>query len=170
MSLRDDSMPPPGRFQKGHKGSNQYTKTKQLNPTPDTDASFDDDLIAAANSYGQPRTKTGRRAWCEALRDQKPTEYAQLLTKALARKAEAATNPDAYRPITVEILPCPENYFIPAEQAGIAFEKRTGMTLTTKEPPPPSRPVLVASSDKPAFPELDDNEIMFGGVDHDDDA
>src|SRR4051812_15538818 len=92
--FRDDFRDEKGRLKKGapplYKGK-QFQQEPQDNP-PDPATSFDDDLILAANDYGKPRSKVGRRAWCENLRDSRPVEFAALLSKALARKDEAQTN------------------------------------------------------------------------------
>jgi len=153
MSFRDDSIirDERGRIVKGSPGLHrkpEQQSEQQAQPSPDaspiSDASFDDDLIAAANSFGQPRTKTGRRAWCESLRDQKPTEYAQLLTRALARKGEAQYSAASATPITVEIVPCPNGYFIPGDEARALWAaKATG------------RPQLVIDNEDDPFIEDD---------------
>lgn len=161
MTERDQK----GRLLPGHKGSNQYSKQQsdtQSEPSPDTDAlpsldtSFDDDLIAAAESYGKPRSKVGRRAWCEALRDTRPVEFAALLRPALARKAEAATSATGGGPgVHVSFTTVPSGMCVDADgklveapDARAEWERKSGMNITTDEPPPPpSKPVLVQPRD-----------------------
>jgi hypothetical protein len=165
MSLRDDSIirDERGRIVKGSPGlhrkqSDPPTQSDKQGTQQVNDPSFDDDIIAAAESFGQPRTKkTGRRAWCEALRDQKPTDYAQLLTKALARKGDAATSAASAIPIVVDIVPCPENYFIPGAEAHALWSaKVTG------------RPQLVIDNNDNAFDTFIE-ATTFIEVDDDDD-
>ena len=167
-----------GRIVKGSPGLHRkQEQPAQDNPTPIpdvSDTSFDDDLIAAAESFGQPRSKIGRRAWCENLRDTRPIEFAALLSKALARRDEAAISATGGPGVIVNFTTAPTGWCVDAEgkliepeAAKATWEGRSGMQLTGEPPQStPSKPVLIHPR---AGPELTANEIEFGGVDDDDD-
>lgn len=186
MSLRDDSLPPnpSSKFTKGHKGSNQYTKAQQSDPSPDTDTpspDFDAAIIKAAHSYGSgTKVKMGLAGYCANLRDTRPVEYATLLSKALARKAEASYDSNTVNPgVQIFFTTAPAGMYIDAdgklieaEGARAEWARKTGHQ---DEPPPPSplsKPVLVARSDEHTTNtrEAADNEILFGGFDDGDEA
>jgi len=177
----DDSKKPvffteTGKFAKGHPG---LYKGKQAQPDPqtepdnppDSDTSFDDDLIAAAASYGRPRSKTGRRGWCEELRDTKPTEFAALLRPALERKQRetAASLPGIGQ---VLIQSAPRDMFIAGDEMRAVWEKMYGAEHKTDEPPPV--PVLVSDNTSPVEQPAEQpalvvtatvTEFTFGGSD-----
>ena len=163
---RDLYFTPSGKFAKGHPGFNQHTKGKFTADSPDTQpspdipaGSFDDDLIAAADDYGRPRSKIGRRAWCENLRDSRPVEFAGLLSKALARKDEAQINAASGSPsVQVFFTNAPAGMFVDengqlveAADAKAEWERRAGMKITDEPPPfapPTPKPTLVPSRDE----------------------
>jgi hypothetical protein len=103
----------------------------------------------------------------------RPVEFTALLSKALARKAEAATNiATGAAGVTVVFATAPSGMhvdengkLVPAADAREQWARRSGMEITSNEPPPPlPKPTLVTvrSEERAA------NEITFGGVDDDD--
>ena len=116
-----------GKFKKGHPGINQHTKPP---PPPPTDAETDDfdiAILTAAQSFGTPKgkTKTGLPGYCNNLRDTRPQDFALLVAKALTRRTFAQDRRAAAIPITMEIVPCPSNFFMPYEEARASWIART---------------------------------------------
>jgi hypothetical protein len=136
---------------------------KPLEPPPD--ASFDDDIIHAANSFGHARARVGRIAWLQALMQEKPSEYATLLTRALARKAEEqAANAIGISGVTVvHVGSIPHDCYVEGDLM------RLQQAALWPDPPPPSKPVLVVDEDAGAFVD-DDDAAEDDGVDDDDAA
>ena len=170
MSLRDDTIirDERGRIVKGspglHRKQEQDTQD-QPDPDPDIpDGTIDDDIIAAANSFGSTKTKAGRRAFFESLRDTKPVEFAALLSKALARKANVAQAAAiGTAGVTVMFNTAPTGWCVDAEgkliepaDAKADWERKHGMQITDE---PPAKPVLVEP------PDDDDVQLSY---DHDD--
>ena len=181
MSLRDDSKPPrdvfftpSGKFAKGHPGFNKGKQAQSdtqsepdTDPLPSLDTSFDDDLIAASESFGKPRSKVGRRAYCEWLRDTRPVEFSALLRPALARKAETPGAGGGGYIANITFNTAPSGMYIDANGKLIEaadsreqWQRKAGMVITTDEPPaqPPAQPVLVQPHDEDEPPPRDDED------------
>lgn len=161
-----------GRIVKGSIGLHRKQEPQDTQPDPPS-GDFDDDLIAAANSYGQSRSKVGRRAWCENFRDTKPAEFAAQLRASLARKAEAQTTGSGGL-VHVSFVTAPagmrvdENgQLIEEANARERWARKSGVVIT-EDVPPPAKPVLVHPPRDPDEEEDEppaDNEIAFGGSD-----
>ena len=146
-----------GRFVKGHKGTNQHTNPPPPPPSPPADGDFDSAILAAANNFGTAsKPRTGLAGYCASLRDTRPQDFAILVTKALARRAQAHDNAAAAIPLTVTFTTCPSNFFMPADEARASWDARVGHS-----------PVLViGNADTPNDTQDDDTPIE----DDDDDA
>ena len=150
-----------GKFKKGHPGFNQHTKPPppdQSTPTDtDADTDFDAAILAAAQQFGTTKKpKVGLAGYCASLRDTRPQDFAMLVAKATARRSFAQEARAAAVPITVEIVPCPANYFIPGEEARALWSARTG-----------ERPVLVIDNNT-IDNDPDDNATPDDDTDPDD--
>lgn len=144
----DDFRDEHGRLKKGHPGFNQHSKVADTSPPlldADTDNDFDTAILAAANNFGRAKPKTGLPGYCASLRDQRPQDFALLVTRALARRT--ATPSAAAIPITIEIVPCPVDFFIPGPEAQALWAARTG-----------GAPVLVIDNDDTALDTLSDDD------------
>jgi hypothetical protein len=131
-----------GKFKKGHPGFN-----KPLNPPPtidplDADTDFDAAILAAAQRFGHgSKAKTGLAGYCASLRDTRPQDFAVLVTKALSRRTLASQSSIAAIPITVDIVPCPSNHFVPAAEAQAHWSaKITGRPQLFIDNPPDGPP------------------------------
>ena len=109
--MTDDFRDEKGRIIKGHPGLNRKQAQPDTSPTPEPDLpspDFDEAIIKAAHSYGTgSKGKVGLAGYCANLRDTRPVEYATLLSKALARKAEAATSAITGAGVTVNFTTAP---------------------------------------------------------------
>jgi len=160
MSLRDDTIVRNERGQIVKGSAGLHRKSEQPDAEPDLDATFDSDLIAVANTYGKPRSKVGRRAWCENFRDTKPEAYATQLRISLARQAEAA-QVAASGVTVIQIGMIPNDHYVAGDVMRLQYADLCGV-VPLPEPPLP-KPVLIHP--RAEVPAGSANEFAFGDDD-----
>lgn len=143
MTTDDTHFRANGKFKKGHPGFNKPVNPPEPPPV-DAETDIDAAVLFAASSFGTTKKpKTGLAGYAASLRDTRPQDFAVLVKQASARRAQSAADAAAHIPITIEVVPCPSNYFIPYEEAAALWTARLG-----------DRPVLVVDNEGD-----DDNDI-----------
>ena len=122
---KDNLRDAKGRLLPGHKFLGNQPKPPD--PPPETETDFDAAILHAASSFGTPqKPKVGLAGYFASLRDNRPQDFALLVTRALTRRTQANSAAALAIPLTVEVVPCPTNFFVPYEEARSLWAARTG--------------------------------------------